>query len=156
MIHVFFCSGYQHYLFMMMYIFLPYFALIRYKLFSINSKNLFFTLVQWWAIITLSFSANGQKLFPFITFKAKYLWDSWIPEDGYPYTCYGVSPNYYMTAEVFYHWFKNHSLENCPKKRPLLIIMDGHTSHITIFPPKTCKRDFESKEKPSKQLILNE
>lgn len=119
-------------------------------------KKSVFTLVQWWAIITLSFSANGQKLFPFITFKAKYLWDSWIPEDGYPYTCYGVSPNYYMTAEVFYHWFKNHSLENCPKKRPLLIIMDGHTSHITIFPPKTCKRDFESKEKPSKQLILNE
>lgn len=77
-------------------------------------------------------SAAGDKLPPYILYKAKHLWDIWMPEQAYPNTGYAVTKSGWMTEDSFYSWFKNHFLNNCPKERPLLLIFDGHTSHISL------------------------
>ena len=37
-----------------------------------------------------------------------------------------------MEGDTFYDWFKNMFLENIPEARPVLLIFDGHASHITL------------------------
>lgn len=76
-------------------------------------------------------SANGDKLPPFILYKAKHLWDIWMPENAFPNTGYAATASGWMTADSFYSWFKNSFLNNCPNERPLLLIFDGHVSHIS-------------------------
>lgn len=77
-------------------------------------------------------SADGNKLPPFIIHKAKHLWDVWMSPRAYPGTGYAVSDNGWMTSSVFLNWFQHHFLKHCPDERPIVIIMDGHTSHISI------------------------
>ncbi|KAJ3658893.1 hypothetical protein Zmor_010608 [Zophobas morio] len=72
----------------------------------------------------------GLKRLP--TSYSKHLWDSWMPDQAYPGTGYKATPNGWMTEEAFYAWFKNIFLKNCPAKRPLLVILDGHKTHTSI------------------------
>ena len=56
----------------------------------------------------------------------------WWPSDGdhYPETEITVTENGWMTAEVFYSWFTGF----CERQtqRPLLLIYDGHSTHINL------------------------
>ena len=47
-----------------------------------------------------------------------------------PGTFYGLSDNGWMTAELFDQWFAHHFLLYAPSARPLLLLLDGHSSHF--------------------------
>ena len=82
--------------------------------------------------ILFCIAADGSKLPPFILYKAKNLWDQWMPSNAYPNTGYTATPHGWMTESSFFLWFKNHFIKFGPKKRPLLLIFDGHTSHVSV------------------------
>ena len=44
-------------------------------------------------------------------------------------TTYGLSKSGWIDTELFEIWFKNHFLAYAPALRPLLLILDGHSSH---------------------------
>ena len=47
-----------------------------------------------------------------------------------PGTMYTLSPGSgWMDGEIFHEWFKHHFLEYAPSGRPLLLLLDGHSSH---------------------------
>ena len=43
---------------------------------------------------------------------------------------YGVSPNGWMDTDIFFEWFKRFAEQ--VQERPLLLIYDGHLSHVSI------------------------
>ena len=45
-----------------------------------------------------------------------------------PGTLYGLSQNSWTSSQQFYGWFQ-HFLEYAPQKRPLLLLLDGHSAH---------------------------
>ena len=53
-----------------------------------------------------------------------------------PGTLYGLSRNGWINSDLFYHWFTNHFLQYAPPTRPLLLLLDGHSSH---YSPSTIK-----------------
>lgn len=52
-------------------------------------------------------------------------------EGAYPNTFFQVSDNGWITKKLFFEWFKLFVQAISPI-RPVLLILDGHTSHITI------------------------
>ena len=46
-----------------------------------------------------------------------------------PGTIYGFSSNGWIDQELFENWFSHHFLRYAPATKPLLLIMDGHSSH---------------------------
>lgn len=84
--------------------------------------------------VLLGGNAAGEKLPPMIVFKGKNVWDSWIPkkEEEYPGISYGATKNGWMEAEIFFNYFVNNLLKHVNKERPIVIIYDGHSSHISI------------------------
>ena len=48
-----------------------------------------------------------------------------------PGTSYGLSPNEWMNWELFTSWFTVHFLQYGHRDRPLLLLMDGHSSHYS-------------------------
>ena len=59
-----------------------------------------------------------------------------------PGTIYGLTDNGWSNGEIFNIWFHNHFLTHAPAVRPLLLLLDGHSSH---YNPSTLK--MASKEK---------
>ena len=86
-------------------------------------------------------SACGQALPPFVVFDRKSLNQKWT-EGEVPGTLYGLSSNGWMTSDLFYYWFQCHFLEYIPPARPVLLLLDGHSSH---YCPETIKLAAESK-----------
>ena len=80
-------------------------------------------------------SATGQALPPFIIFKRKSL----PPEMSIgeiPGTVYALSEKGWMNSFLFHSWFKKVFLHYAPASRPLLLLLDGHSSH---YCPETIK-----------------
>ena len=76
-------------------------------------------------------SASGQVLPPMIIF------EQCFPSGDYsklgpPECLYAKSPNGYMDGELFHKWFKNIFLPYTAHLRPAMLILDGHSSHLTI------------------------
>ncbi len=46
-----------------------------------------------------------------------------------PGTIYGLSGNGWMDQELFKVWFCNHFLQYSPSARPILLLLEGHSSH---------------------------
>ena len=46
-----------------------------------------------------------------------------------PSTLYSSSPNGWIVRELFLYWFHTLFLMSIPKVRPLLLLMDGHSTH---------------------------
>ena len=44
-------------------------------------------------------------------------------------TFYGLPESGWMNSELFEEWFKHHFFMHAPAMRPLLLLLDGHTSH---------------------------
>lgn len=77
-------------------------------------------------------NAAGEKMPPLIIYKGKNLWDKWVPKTGaFKNTAYTSTPKGWMTADVFYKWFQEQFLVFVGDSRPVILIFDGHTSHIT-------------------------
>ena len=76
-------------------------------------------------------SASGYVLPPMIVF------EQCFPSGDYsksgPTDClYAKSPNGYMDGDLFLKWFTKIFLPSTAHLRPALLILDGHTSHLTI------------------------
>lgn len=80
-------------------------------------------------------SASGVSMPPLVVLKGKsipaYFTDGEVPE-----TRYGLSVNGWSDQQIFHGWFKEHFLRYAPSVRPLLLLMDGHSSH---YCPETIK-----------------
>ena len=46
-----------------------------------------------------------------------------------PGTMYGLSSNGWMDIELFEQWFSHHFLAYTPPTRPILLLLDGHSTH---------------------------
>ena len=44
-------------------------------------------------------------------------------------TSYGLSDNGWIDSEIFEDWFECHFLAHVPPVRPLMLLLDGHSSH---------------------------
>ena len=98
-------------------------------------------------------NAAGYVMPPLVVFKQKVTTELSFGEA--PGTVYGQSKSGWMTSELFDDWFKEHFLPHAPAARPLLLIMDGHSTHycprvinkalesrviLLCLPPNTCHR----------------
>ena len=80
-------------------------------------------------------SAAGQCMPPTIIWPRKKM----PPELAFgevPGSTYGVSQSGWMNQLIFSRWFKQHFLRYVPAARPLLLLLDGHSSH---YCPDTLK-----------------
>ena len=73
-------------------------------------------------------SATGQAIPPFVIFDAKSLNREWM-KDQVPGTTYGCSPKGWVDTVLFEGWLTDHFLLNAVGARPLLLLLDGHSSH---------------------------
>ena len=74
-------------------------------------------------------SAAGYVIPPLVVFDRKKL----KPEmtiGEVPGTMYGLSSNGWMDTELFELWFMHHFLTHVPSCRPILLMMDGHSTHF--------------------------
>ena len=81
-------------------------------------------------------NAAGYAMPPMVIFDRKKL----APEltlGEVPGTLYGLSSNGWIDRDLFNHWFTSHFLAYAPPVRPLLLLLDGHSSH---FNPSTIER----------------
>lgn len=85
-----------------------------------ESKKLF--------IVLACTSATGVALPPFIVLDDKNL-NFKFTLGEVPGILYGLSPNGWMNQELFHGWFTNHFLQYATPQRPILLLMDGHSSH---------------------------
>ena len=49
-----------------------------------------------------------------------------------PGSIYGLSDSGWMDSELFGEWFHRHFLNYAPSARPLLLLLDGHSSHYNL------------------------
>ncbi|XP_054724111.1 jerky protein homolog-like [Uloborus diversus] len=86
-------------------------------------------------------SANGKNMPPFTVYKSKHIYDTWT-QGGPSGAMYGCTDSGWMTDKVFEQWIKHFSkyVENLQK--PVLLIFDGHGSHLTF---ETIKHAMENK-----------
>ena len=73
-------------------------------------------------------NATGQAQPPFVIFDAKQLNILWSRGEV-PGTRYGLSKNGWTDQELFNGWLQNHFLKHAVQGRPLMLLIDGHSSH---------------------------
>ena len=81
-------------------------------------------------------SASGLVIPPLMVYPRKRMADH-LTSGCVPGTMFQCSDNGWITSELFLKWFK----ENIPPSRPVLLIMDGHASHIAIEVIELAKRN---------------
>ena len=74
-------------------------------------------------------SAAGYAIPPFVIFDRKTLNPEYTRGEV-PGTLYGLSQNGWIDMGLFSDWFFTHFLSYAPPIRPLLLLMDGHSSHF--------------------------
>ena len=75
-------------------------------------------------------SAGGNVIPPLVVFDRKCLKPE-MTVGEVPGTMYGLSDSGWMDGELFDQWFRHHFLAHAPPARPLLLLLDGHSSHYT-------------------------
>ena len=75
-------------------------------------------------------SASGYSIPPMVVFDRKHLQID-MTRNEIPGTFYGLSDSGWMDAELFEEWFMSHFLLHAPAVRPLLLLLDGHSSHYS-------------------------
>ena len=75
-----------------------------------------------------SVSATGHIIPPFVIFEGKNF-NHLLSQGEIPGTMYGTSPKGWIDMELFRCWFSDHFLRHATAARPLLLLMDGHSSH---------------------------
>ena len=73
-------------------------------------------------------NAAGQVIPPLIIFDAKNIRQAWMKNEV-PGTMYGSSDKGWINTDLFESWFYEHFLPNAIDDRPLLLLLDGHSSH---------------------------
>lgn len=82
----------------------------------------------------LAANAAGGRAPPLIIFKAKNIWDQWKapPDKEYPGTAYAATPNGWMETGVFKNYFEKVLIPALGDERPVLVIYDGHSTHVSL------------------------
>ena len=91
--------------------------------------------------VLLCVSAAGVSLPPFVIFKRKTM-NQELAIGEVPGTLYGVSENGWITQQLFKELFHRHFLAFIPNARPVVLLMDGHSTHYcpdTIRMAAACK-----------------
>ena len=78
-------------------------------------------------------SATGHVIPPFVVFAAKNLNHLWMKNEV-PGTRFAVSDNGWVDHELFSSFLTKHFMDNAVSFRPLLLLLDGHSTH---FEPKS-------------------
>lgn len=73
-------------------------------------------------------NAAGNALPPLVIFARKAL-NPELTRGEVPGTMYGLTDSGWMDGEVFDSWFSHHFLVHAPAVRPLLLLLDGHSTH---------------------------
>ena len=73
-------------------------------------------------------SATGHAIPPFVIFDAKGLNYDWT-KGQVPETRYGLSGTGWVDTELFKGWLNQHFLKYAVGSRPLLLVLDGHSTH---------------------------
>lgn len=73
-------------------------------------------------------NAIGQSIPPMVIFEGKYLNHLWTI-DEVPGTYYGMSGKGWTDQELFRHWLMDHFTKYAIRGRPILLLLDGHSSH---------------------------
>ena len=81
-------------------------------------------------------SASGNVLPPLVIFDRKTLKKE-MTEGEVPETMYGLTASGWIDSEIFSTWFTHHFLAKAPPSRPLILLLDGHSSH---YEPSTIKK----------------
>ncbi|XP_065895961.1 uncharacterized protein [Dysidea avara] len=81
-------------------------------------------------------SATGHVIPPFVIFDAKGLNYEWT-RGQVPGTRYGLSSTGWVDTELFKGWLNKHFLKHVVGSRPLLLVLDGHSTH---YQPELIKR----------------
>ena len=76
-------------------------------------------------------SASGHVLPPYVVYSGKNLYKEWTM-GGAQNARYTTSSNGWMEGDTFYDWLQNMFIPNIPDIRPVLLIFDGHASHVTF------------------------
>lgn len=77
-------------------------------------------------------SATGQVIPPFIIFSGKQISPLWT-ENEVNGSRFAVSDNGWVDKELFNFWLTDHFLPNAASRRPLLLLLDGHSSHFEPY-----------------------
>ena len=82
-------------------------------------------------ITILAYSnAVGTVLSPMVIFKGEYLNYEWTKGEILN-TIYGMSPQGWIDHELFAEWLLKLFVKNMPQTRPVLLLLDWHSSHYT-------------------------
>ena len=84
-------------------------------------------------------NAAGYTIPPLVIFDHKTLKPE-MTVGEVPGTMYGLSSSGWIDTELFELWFAHHFLAHAPPVRPLLLLLDGHSSH---FQPSFVRRAAE-------------
>ena len=85
-------------------------------------------------------SAGGQCLPPMVIWDRKRLPPE-LAVGEVPGTIYGLSAKGWIDQELFDLWFTQHFLRYAPLAHPLLLLMDGHSSHYCPSTVKTAAKE---------------
>ena len=75
-------------------------------------------------------SASGFAIPPMVIYNRKNLTPE-LTRGEIPGTMYGLSTSGWIDSELFSEWFDRHFLQYAPSARPLLLLLDGHSSHYS-------------------------
>ena len=76
-------------------------------------------------------SASGQALPPYVIFDTKQLNHAWT-EGKVPVTRYGMSNKGWIDNVLFKGWLEDHFIKHAVASRPLLLLLNGHSSHCVL------------------------
>lgn len=62
-------------------------------------------------------------------------------EGGVAGAYFGKSDSGWMKTELFYGWIANHFVAHIPPERPVVLLVDGHTTHIDLEISRFCKEN---------------
>ncbi|CAG4990969.1 unnamed protein product [Parnassius apollo] len=82
--------------------------------------------------VLLATNARGDKVPPLIIFQGKYLGNEWCYKNDSVKTAYAVSQKGWMETSIFEKYFKNVFLPAIGNERPVLLIYDGHSTHVDL------------------------
>ena len=76
-------------------------------------------------------SASGQTIPPMVVFPGKNF-NSALAKCEIHATLYGMSPSGWMDQKLFADWFLHHFLAHAVASGPLMLLLNGHSSHYTL------------------------
>lgn len=86
-------------------------------------------------------NAGGYTMPPMVIYDRQKL-KAELTRGEVPGTIYGLSKNGWIDSELFDQWFCEHFLRYAPPTRPVLLLLDGHSTH---YNPVTIERAAEEK-----------